>query len=224
MSIEVIKTKDGSTSLFVPELNETYHSTHGAVTEAEYVFIKEGLEHYQSIHNKPKINILEIGFGTGLNALVSLMYVNKGDFHVNYHSLETSPLQAEVIQQLNYTDFIDFAESKAIFQKMHHCDWGKSVAISDVFTLQKIEQSIHDFKGIGEQYDIIYFDAFAPSKQPDMWSLEVFQHLYSLLANNGILTTYCAQGQFKRDLKFSGFQTESLLGPPGKKEMTRGTK
>lgn len=222
--VEIIETKDGSSSLYLPEMDETYHSTHGALTEALYVFLDKALEAYLSAFpEKKKIRILEIGFGTGLNAWLTAIHVKGKDYQVEYSSLEKFPVSEEVVSKLNYTK--DRSEDeKNLFAQVHDVVWNQPVQIHEGFTLEKVEKDVFDFPIKPDQFDVIYFDAFAPSKQPEMWSLEVLQKMYDCLSEGGVFSTYCAQGQFKRDLKSVGFQLESLDGPPGKKEMTRGFK
>lgn len=224
MKVEEFKTKDGSSSLFVPELNETYHSTHGAVTESNYVFIQEGLDHFVQRHLGSSVNILEVGFGTGLNALLTAVYAESNKKHILYHTLETAPLDQTALQKLNYQDMVKSDGVSALFDSIHHAPWDSEFQVSDTFTLFKREQAIQQFHSETVQFDVIFFDAFAPSKQPDIWSKNIFSAIYDMMSGNGILVTYCAQGQFKRDLKSCGFSVESIPGPPGKKEMTRGIK
>ncbi|WP_420580341.1 tRNA (5-methylaminomethyl-2-thiouridine)(34)-methyltransferase MnmD [Reichenbachiella sp.] len=223
--IKVIETRDGSSSLLIPEMNETYHSTHGAITESEYVFLKMGVDHFLENHpNQNEIRILEIGFGTGLNAWLTALAAEELKVKFKFTSIEKFPLDSNLIDQLNYKYKKDTAESRKIFENIHRADWGKECSIRDWFDLTKEQTDIADFNPANESFDLIYFDAFAPSKQPEMWSQNVLTKMYDLLKNRGVFVTYCAQGQFKRDLKAVGFETEELKGPPGKKEMTRGTK
>ena len=223
--IKVIETRDGSSSLLIPEMNETYHSTHGAITESEYVFLKMGVDHFIENHpNQNEIRILEIGFGTGLNAWLTALAAEELKVKFKFTSIEKFPLDSNLIDQLNYKYKKETAESRKIFENIHRADWGKECSIRDWFDLTKEQTDIADFNPANESFDLIYFDAFAPSKQPEMWSQNVLTKMYDLLKNRGVFVTYCAQGQFKRDLKAVGFETEELKGPPGKKEMTRGTK
>lgn len=223
--IKVIETRDGSSSLLIPEMNETYHSTHGAITEAEYVFLKMGVDHFCETHpNQEEINILEIGFGTGLNAWLTALAAQESKVKIKFTSIEKFPLDSKLVDQLNYKFKKESDESKMLFEKVHSSEWEMECLVTDWFDLTKIQTDITDFNPANESFDLIYFDAFAPSKQPEMWSPEVLKRMYDLLKTNGVFVTYCAQGQFKRDLKAVGFVTEELDGPPGKKEMTRGTK
>ena len=222
-NIKIIKTDDGSHSLFLPELNETYHSFHGAINESEHIFIQKGLEFaFEKIDSRP-IKILEIGFGTGLNALTTLKNIKTHPKEsILYDSVEAYPLEAEIYQELNYVDLLGDEGLKVPFALMHESEWNKEVKIKDNFSLCKIHGKIEDLKLKEKHYDLVYFDAFAPSKQAEMWSLDILEKIKNSLSPNAILVTYCAKGQFKRDLKSLGFTVETLDGPPGKKEMVRG--
>ncbi|WP_422361073.1 tRNA (5-methylaminomethyl-2-thiouridine)(34)-methyltransferase MnmD [Reichenbachiella sp.] len=223
--IKVIETRDGSSSLLIPEMNETYHSTHGAITESEYVFLKMGVNHFRETHpNQKEIKILEIGFGTGLNAWLTALVAQESKIKIKFTSIEKFPLDANLVNQLNYKDKKESDESRVLFEKVHNADWDNECAVTEWFNLTKIQIDLANFNPTNESFNLIYFDAFAPSKQPEMWSQEVLKKMFDLLKTNGVFVTYCAQGQFKRDLKAVGFATEELDGPPGKKEMTRGTK
>lgn len=224
--VELIETRDGSSSLLLPDLHETYHSTHGAITESKYVFLEKGLKYFLSLNPAVKtVRILEIGFGTGLNVwLTALENFEAEELVIQYTTLEKYPLSMEVIEKLNYPALHDHKKSKETFQKLHQVGWEIEQLIHPKFTLLKQEIDIEIFEAQPAFFDLIYFDAFAPSKQPEMWGLPILQKMNLLLSIGGILVTYCAQGQFKRDLKAAGFDIEALAGPPGKKEMTRGIK
>ncbi len=219
--MELQKTADGSHTLFIPELNETYHSIHGAIQESQHVFIKNGL-HYFS--DKKTVNILEVGFGTGLNALLTLLDKQNLAQQVNYVSLEKFPLNLALIVQLNYTTQLKLNVAQtALFNQLHICEWNKLTPITNNFNLLKIEKDLADFQ-YETTFDIVYFDAFAPEKQAELWTAEIFSKIYDLLRPNGILVTYCAKGVVKRTIKSVGFQLETLPGPPGKREMIRAKK
>lgn len=206
--IKIIVTSDGSNSLLNTELDETYHSRHGAVQESVHVFINNGLDKIQG----NEISILEIGFGTGLNALLTAL----SDKKISYTSLEAFPLDKEVFDSLNY-------EPKNLLQQLHSAVWDEWVQVNPNFTLKKIHTTLQEVS-LTDKYDLIYFDAFAPSKQPEMWELPILKKVCDTLTPGGIFVTYCAKGQLKRDLKSLGMEVETLPGPPGKKEMVRGTK
>ncbi len=219
MNPKIITTGDGSQSLFLEALNETYHSTHGAVAESRHVYLEMGLKLF--LDRKAPVRILEIGFGTGLNALLTIEFCLQHNLEVEYHTLEPFPLSEEIFSQLTYFEAINFEHSKECFLKMHEAENGEKLELEKNFTFTKYLKKLEDFQSEA-QFNLIYFDAFAPSKQADMWTQEQMNHLFNLTANEGILTTYCAQGQFKRNLKAAGFMMEELPGPPNKKEMTRG--
>jgi tRNA U34 5-methylaminomethyl-2-thiouridine-forming methyltransferase MnmC len=222
MERKIISTKDNSKTLLIPELNETYHSTNGALIEAEHIFIKNGL--LQKIDFKEKINIFEVGFGTGLNALLTLKYSDKNKLKVNYVTIEKYPVDALEVLELDYCKITDSTLYKSYYNKMHST---KSDVINNLkpnFSFSKYLKCIKTFQPGRSKYDIIYFDAFAPSHQPLLWSKEVLLKMYNALVPGGFLITYCAQGQFKRDLKTIGFEVKPLEGPPGKREITKAIK
>ncbi|MDG1718392.1 MAG: tRNA (5-methylaminomethyl-2-thiouridine)(34)-methyltransferase MnmD [Flavobacteriales bacterium] len=215
MKKELIITKDGSHSLFVPDLNETYHSVHGSISEAIHVFINSGL----LSHPKKNINILEIGFGTGLNTLLTLENIKNRKIH--YTSLEPYPISSEIYNKLNFHTVTN--SNSETFLKLHRSDWEEKVFISENFTLYKTQKKIQNFIS-KKKFDIIYFDAFSPEKQTEMWTTVVFEKCFDLLNKDGFLITYCAKGIFRRTLKSVGFEVISLDGPPGKRQMTRANK
>ncbi len=218
MEKKIIITDDGSHSLFVPELNENYHSTHGAWNEAMHVFIEMG---FKKTIGKSSISILEIGFGTGLNTMLTAKEALDSNIKVKYCSLEKYPLSKEIIGKLNFASHCKEKETSytEIFHQIHQVDWEEYREINSCFQLKKMEKSVLDWE-TKEQFDLIYFDAFAPEKQPEMWSDAVFKKMYDCLKSDGFLTTYCAKGIIKRRLKSLGFRVENVPGPPGKREMT----
>ncbi|MEQ8626475.1 tRNA (5-methylaminomethyl-2-thiouridine)(34)-methyltransferase MnmD [Ekhidna sp.] len=218
--IKIITTEDGSHSLFDEELNETYHSTRGARGESMHVFIREGLEHWLSGNQTEEIRILEIGLGTGLNAFLTAQFAERHSQKIHFTSLEPFPIEKEIYENLN---LYQSEEERGLLLKIHESNWEQESKISSNFTLQKTKSKLEDFT-TSNSFHIIYFDAFAPSKQPEVWSLENLKKCFSLLDRGGILTTYCAQGQFKRNLIEGGFKVETLQGAMGKKEMVRGVK
>lgn len=216
-NVRIIITEDGSQSLLREDLNETYHSFHGARGESDYVFVKQGLDFLKSKYESTSLSVLEVGFGTGLNALLSYQFALANRIHIQYDTLEPLPVGKEVFEKLSYSQS-GFEHER--FQSFHMLDWSRLHLIDERFTFRKWMQGLEQFE-IDEKYDIIFFDAFAPSKQPEVWSLENLKKCHHFLKPGGILTTYCAQGQFKRNLKEAGFLVESLPGAMGKKEMVR---
>jgi len=208
----IVSTEDGSSSIYVEGLNEHYHSTHGAVQESMHVFIKYGLE----LCEKKSISILEIGFGTGLNALLTAILAKEKNLNVQFHTLEKYPLQSQEYLLLNYGE--EFKEEN-LFLNIHKCEWECDIEISREFTFKKINVDL-EFWNPSNKYDVIYFDAFAPDKQPNLWTETIFKKLYDCLNEVGILSTYCAKGQVKRNLKAAGFVVEPKPGPIGKREIT----
>jgi tRNA U34 5-methylaminomethyl-2-thiouridine-forming methyltransferase MnmC len=218
--IEIIKTEDGSHSLYIPDMKETYHSTHGALRESEYVFIKNGLD---LIETSNEINILEVGFGTGLNTFLTFLESEKKALKIYYQTIEPYPLEEDIFSALNYPDILAPDKSR-YFYDFHKAPFDEKVQFSNEFVFQKHFQKLEDLQLKPNQLDLVYFDAFAPSKQPELWSLENFEKIFGWMKKEGVIVSYCASGQFKRNLKSAGFFVETLPGPPGKKEMTRGKK
>lgn len=213
-------TADGSHTLFVPSLNEHYHSVNGARQESDHIFIKSAFE----VSSKDIVNILEIGFGTGLNAYLTLQASQSQSRKVNYTSLELYPLPLTVTEKLNYSDQ-DSEEDKILFRKLHEVSWEEENELTALFHITKIQTDFTKMSWtVTQPYDIIYFDAFAPDKQPDMWNQSVFDYLYNNTTSGGILTTYCAKGIVRRMMQQAGYLVERLPGPPGKREMLRATK
>jgi len=218
MNSELLITEDGSHTLFVPAIDECYHSTHGAVQESRHIFIEAGLKQCP----KPEIQVLEIGFGTGLNAFLTLIEAERSTKRIHYTSLELYPVDVEKALQLNYPEELA-AEKRTLFELMHTTPWNKEAEISPFFTLEKINTDFTQFD-FTKMYDLIYFDAFSPEKQPEMWSLEKFETLYAHCNPGAILTTYCAKGVVRRAMQAAGFIVERLQGPPGKRQILRGLK
>lgn len=214
----IITTSDGSHTIFVPELNEHYHSIHGAVQESDLVYIKNGL----GFCNADPLHIFEVGFGTGLNTLMTAISNYNKERIVYYTSIEKYPLPESVINKLNYHSFSG-AVGKLVFNNIHRSEWGKSEKISDNFYLKKLKCDLVTDKLEGE-YNLIYFDAFGPDKQPDMWTTEVFEKISEITTKGGIFVTYSAKGEVKRLLRSTGFKVSLLPGPPGKREMIRAIK
>ncbi len=217
----LILTNDGSHSVYSDTYGVTYHSRFGAVTESAHVFIAAGLR-YKAVVQQD-IAILETGFGTGLNAFMAWLEAERRNLRVHYTGLEIAPVSLEDARQMNYADALGVPDRAADFLSLHACEWGKTITCSEYFDFRKEQQSIETFEA-EEAFDVIFFDAFAPQAQPELWTAEVFGRMYKALRPEGVLVTYCAQGAFKRTLKQAGFQVERLQGPPGKREMTRATK
>lgn len=227
------KTDDGSATLFVPELNEHYHSTKGARTESQHIFINMGLKASAALSPR----ILEIGFGTGLNAWLTLEEAERSGRNIHYTGLELYPLEWQMIEQLEYIGHDEQLSTDGnprsaidLFRQLHTSPWEEDVPLTPHFTLQKVQTDANRYLAEGSRTlqqgtDVIYFDAFAPEKQPEMWSQELFDRLYVLLNPGGILTTYCAKGVIRRMLQAAGFIVERLAGPPGgKREILRARK
>ncbi len=221
----MITTGDGSHSLYVPRLDETYHSSFGAITESEHIFIESGLHYFcQSKPKTSQVTVYELGFGTGLNALLSYRYALQNHIEVKYISIERDPLPLKFAMSLNYPTLIDFKRSDDVFRALHESSWDVAIRISDFFSLEKIHMPVEQFIGSNQLTDIIYYDAFAPSIQPAIWSRKILQLMFDMNKVGGVLVTYCVQGQFRRDLKAVGFRVEKLPGPPGKREIVRAVK
>ena len=220
---KIIVTEDGTHTLYVEAINETYHSFHGAWQESTHVFINAGLNYLLTSTQPRRINLLEVGFGTGLNALLTALCVSGTNHTVNYHSLEPFPLDPALVANLNYRDFLNNKQEAELFESLHTCVWGKPVAVLERFFLHKHKVTLQDYHATGS-FELIYFDAFAPSKQPELWTADMIRKVTGFLVSGGVLVTYCAKGQFKRDLGGLGLTVETLPGPGGKKEMVRALK
>jgi len=215
--IKKITTADGSSSLYREDIDETYHSRHGAVKEALHVFIEMGLK--KVAQEKKEITILEVGFGTGLNCLLTAIEAEKLDVKINYFGLETIPLEQDLVMDLTYSKI-----NSDIFQKIHLATWEEEVNITRNFALTKWNTKVQDLEINNQSVDLIYYDAFGPRAQPEMWTPAIFERLQKSLTPEGVFVTYCAKGQVRRDLQATGLTMERLPGPPGKREMLRGEK
>jgi tRNA U34 5-methylaminomethyl-2-thiouridine-forming methyltransferase MnmC len=216
----VVKTNDGSPTVFVPALNEHYHSVHGAYTEAIHVFQKNGLE---LLENKSTLQIFEMGFGTGLNALVALNYAIQNNINVYYESIEKYPLNNQHFQKIKYAPFFNVSANQSLYkyeEAIQNAEWDKVVHINHLFSVKKIREDIVNFTPLPNSFNLIFFDAFGPRAQHEMWQLGVLEKMFGALLKNGYLVTYCANGQMKRNLKSLGFIVNTVKGPPGKREMT----
>jgi len=224
----IFETQDGSRSLFSERFGVSYHSKYGAWQETQHVFIEAGLR-YQSI-DKQQISVLDIGFGTGLNGIASLLFAFQQNMSLEYVGLEAFPVPQETLNALDYPSLLEWSSEEIdLYNQMHAQAWdGKTYALQTdkeaiSLNITKRKQKFEDLIDVGS-FDVIYYDAFAPEAQPELWTIEMFERMYRALKPEGILVTYCAKGQVKRDMKTVGFTVERLKGPPGKREMTRATK
>ncbi|MGB3776178.1 MAG: tRNA (5-methylaminomethyl-2-thiouridine)(34)-methyltransferase MnmD [Leeuwenhoekiella sp.] len=221
---KVVATGDGSTTIKIVDWDEQYHSMHGAIQEAEHVFIKTGLEHWYALNSdKHELHILEIGFGTGLNALLTIIHSVNKPIEVYYEGVEAYPVDKKEVDQLNYVNQLQKPEYKTLFAQMHSRKWGQSEAIAPRFHLKKTEQHFENLKG-NLNFDLLYFDAFGAQVQPELWSVAIFREMFNSLKKGGVLVTYSAKGSVRRAMQEVGFIVERLPGPPGKREMLRATK
>lgn len=218
MEHQIQQTEDGSITIYLPEIDEHYHSVHGAIQESLFVFVGSGLQHLS--HNGI-VRIFEVGFGTGLNALLTLDFALRNGIDVDYCAIEKYPLAADEYSQLNYV--AKYPHLKDAFMLMHTAEWNRPMQISGNFTLTKISGDLVHCD-IGSGFNLVYQDAFAPDKQPELWSEAIFKRLFDAMAPDGILVTYSAKGQVRRNMQNSGFMVERLPGPPGKREMLRAIK
>lgn len=219
MERKIIITNDGSTTIRIPEWDENYHSTHGAIQEAKHVFIKNGLDLFQ---NQDAISILEIGFGTGLNAFITFLETLNTK-KVNYVGVEAYPISTEEVFQMNYVSELDAKKYQKIFDKLHSCDWENQQMITENFLLTKRNQFFQDIDD-QNKYDLIYFDAFGFQLQPELWSEIIFKKMYEALLPKGVLVTYACRTTIKNAMLTAGFSVEKLPGAPGKREMLRAIK
>jgi len=220
---EIITTSDGSRTIHFPELNEHYHSKHGAINEAKHVFLKQGFHHILSLFPVEELSIVEIGFGTGLNALLTYIDALQKNQLVQYTGVEAYPVSLEEVKGLNYVDVLGEVQYQDIFDQMHSIAWDIPSLIAPAFTLTKRQQLFSDISD-KEAFHLIYFDAFGARVQPELWTVTIFQKMYTALKENGVLVTYSAKGSVRRAMQEVGFTVERLPGPPGKREMLRGTK
>ncbi len=239
-NLGIILTEDGSTTIFNSEKNEHFHSIHGAVQESMHVFIENGYKYRHSLYadklrlnqdkentRGEKLNILEIGFGTGLNALLTLneILINETDSpSVYYTGIEPNPLDQSIAELLNYCSFPEIRVPIANFMQMHSAGILKNLRLNNKFDFTKEITTFQEFSNPSVQFDLVYFDAFSPVAEPDLWTDQIFEKIYSMMNVDGVLVTYCSKGSVRRSLQHQGFKTERLPGPPGKHEMLRATK
>ena len=229
MKREIFITSDGSTSIHLPDWNEQYHSKHGAIQEAYHVFIKAGFEKFMDTISQKKestqtnLSILEIGFGTGLNAFITFLEADKKNIKIDYVGVEAYPVAANEVEKLNYVAELKAENNQLVFNEMHTTSWDEKQTISDNFNLTKRKQFFADIND-ENTFDLIYFDAFGATNQPELWTEEIFQKMFTALKVGGVLTTYAAKGSVRRAMQSVGFTVERLAGPPGKREMLRAIK
>jgi tRNA U34 5-methylaminomethyl-2-thiouridine-forming methyltransferase MnmC len=216
---EILQTSDGSTTIHLPDWDECYHSKHGAIQEAKHVFIKNGL----SLFPNKSIAILEIGFGTGLNAFITFLESKSLNQIIEYVGVEGYPVAPDEVLAMNYVSELNAENEQAIFEKMHESNWEEKTVFSSHFSFTKRKQFFDDISDV-DQFDLIYFDAFGYRVQPELWSTTIFDKMYKALKSKGILVTYAARGVVKRSMIEAGFTVEKLAGPPGKREMFRARK
>ncbi|GAA3618414.1 tRNA (5-methylaminomethyl-2-thiouridine)(34)-methyltransferase MnmD [Flavivirga jejuensis] len=227
MKREVVITADGSSTIHLPDWDEQYHSKHGAIQEAYHVFIKHGLHHFccpeliSGFHKS--IAILEIGFGTGLNAFITLLEAEKLNINIDYFGVEGYPVLMDEINQLNYPVELKAEKEASLFKKLHDVSWEEPHILSKNFSIEKQNRFFSEIEE-KDKYNIIYFDAFGARVQPELWTESIFLKMYSAIKEGGVLVTYSAKGSVRRAMETVGFKVERLPGPPGKREMLRATK
>jgi|TARA_B110000967_G_scaffold60319_1_gene61932 tRNA U34 5-methylaminomethyl-2-thiouridine-forming methyltransferase MnmC len=222
MKRSIITTSDGSKTIQIEDWDEQYHSIHGAIQESQHVFIKTGLHHFLNLHKPTALNILEIGFGTGLNAFLTALESETQGVQIHYEGVEAYPVLVEELLQLNYASQID-PNQQSLFDSLHDLNWEELHSITSHFSLKKRQQFFTDIEN-QDTFDLIYFDAFGARVQPELWTETIFRIMFNALKNNGVLVTYAAKGSVRRAMQAVGFLVERLEGPPGKREMLRATK
>ncbi len=238
MQRHIITTADGSKTIQIEEWNEQYHSIHGAIQEANHVYIKHGLLYCFDTHGVSKdelkhentvahatkdLSILEIGFGTGLNCFMTLLEAEKHQFDIHYSGVEAYPIASEEMEALNYVEELQVHNKKSLFETMHSSAWESDIQLTSHFKLHKQQKLFKDIIN-KNQFDLIYFDAFGARVQPELWTESLFKIMFEALKLNGTLVTYAAKGSVRRAMQTVGFSVEKLPGPPGKREMLRATK
>jgi len=222
MERKIITTKDGSHSIAVPEMNVTYHSIHGAIQESMHVFIEAGFRS-DYFRQKESNSILEVGFGTGLNALLTAIEAEKTEKSIYYLALEPFSISVEQVHLLNYCELLNRKDLQEDFIRMHQCEWNKSMAVTENLLMHKSNSTLQTFRH-PTKFDLIYFDAFAPAAQPELWTKDIFEKLFRMMNDQGILVTYCSKGDVRRAMQSAGFIVEKLPGPPRKREMIRASR
>jgi tRNA U34 5-methylaminomethyl-2-thiouridine-forming methyltransferase MnmC len=226
---EIIVTQDGSHSIRVPEMNVTYHSVHGAIQESKHVFIEAGLKTLLPVEGTA-LNIFEMGFGTGLNALLTMIESEKLQKKIRYETVDLFPLDSNEARSLNYCKQLGREDLQPIFEQLHSCEWEKKTNITENFRFKKSRTDLLNFETSetclsGRQaFKLILFDAFAPNAQPELWTKEIFEKMFAMLKPGGVLVTYCSKGDVRRAMQAAGFNIEKLPGPKGKREIIRAAK
>ncbi len=223
MERKIVKTGDGSVTIHLSEWDEQYHSKHGAIQEAQHVFIKMGLEYWVGLNKEKSLSILEIGFGTGLNAFITFLEAKKLQLNVNYTGVEAYPVLESEIANLNYAEMLSAENKMDYFQKMHQIPWNIPASIAEYFQLEKQQKRFEEIEEINK-YDLVFFDAFGARVQPELWTEEIFAKMYAAMKTDSVLVTYSAKGSVRRAMQTAGFIVERLPGPPGKREMLRALK
>ena len=222
MKREIIITDDGSHSIFVEELRETFHSERGSIQESEHTFIKEGLDYALNTFGLNELKIFEVGLGTGLNALLTMLRCNKVKVPISYHGIDAFPLEPAIYNHLNYEKLIN-GLPPGVLNSLHELSWNEAHRMSDCFELTKVKGDLVTYDLV-DSFDVVYFDAFAPSVQPELWSPKIFEKVYRAMAHHGVLVTYSAAGAPRRAMQKAGFWIEEIRGAIGKREMTRAVK
>ena len=223
MNRKIVITDDGSSSIFSEEVNQHYHSHFGALQESMHIFIESGLCS-DLFSDLEKISILEIGFGTGLNALLTYFKAKELQKKIEYETLELYPLTPQEVAQLNYPSLLPYSNASEIFTSLHNAPWNEKQIVSSNFNLHKMQVSALYASFFCNRFDLVYFDAFSPEVQPELWGKEVFAPIFHSMKNQSILLTYCTKGSVKQTLREIGFQIEKLPGPAGKREILRAKK
>lgn len=223
MKRSIITTADGSKTIQIGEWNEQYHSIHGAVQEAKHVFIKMGLNHFLDLYKVKSLRVLEMGLGTGLNAFITILEAETRNLHIQYEAIEAYPVPKHELSQLNYPNLLANDNQQSLFETIHGVSWATPSSITTNFTLTKIHQYFSKLEYVS-LFDLVYFDAFGPRVQPDLWTPDMFKRMFNALKPQGVLVTYSAKGSVRRAMQSVGFFVERLEGPPGKREMLRATK
>ena len=222
MNLKIIKTSDGSHSIHNDKINETYHSIHGSIAESNHVYINSGFKYILDRGKEKDISVLEIGFGSGLNFLLLKKYIEKKRLSIYYHTIEPFPLPEDIYKKLNYVKLLG-DDLRDVYHTIHNLD-EKEIKIGNDITFRKSIKTLEEVSLENNYYDTIFFDAFAPSKQPEIWSFQNLSKVYNSMKKDAVLVTYCSSSKFKKTLNDVGYKVDVLRGPVGKKEMVRASK